>query len=98
MWMNLKHLSYEVISHSSHQWHFELKTQQHRELFSLMHHIVLGDDPEVKKGKPSPRQHGNRYADTEKRGNGYGETAFLKIQDTETWGKRVNIKNIGVYI
>lgn len=54
MWMNLKHLSYEVISHSSHKWHFELKTQQHRELFSLMHHIVLGDDPEVKKGKPSP--------------------------------------------
>lgn len=39
---------------SSHKRHFALKTQSHGEVFSMMHHVVVGDDPEVKKGKPSP--------------------------------------------
>lgn len=49
-----KNYLYEVVSYSSLKQHFELKTQQHGELFSLMHHVVVGEDPEVKKGKPSP--------------------------------------------
>ncbi|CAM6105318.1 unnamed protein product [Calypogeia fissa] len=43
-----------AIATSSHRRHFELKTMKHGELISLMHHVVVGDDPAVTKGKPSP--------------------------------------------
>ncbi|XP_024967148.1 (DL)-glycerol-3-phosphatase 2 [Cynara cardunculus var. scolymus] len=42
------------VATGSHKRHYELKTQNHGGIFSLMHHIVMGDDPEVKQGKPSP--------------------------------------------
>ncbi|CAM8911266.1 hypothetical protein QQ045_031214 [Rhodiola kirilowii] len=42
------------VATGSHKSHFELKTKRHAEMFSLMHHVVLVDDPEVKQGKPAP--------------------------------------------
>ncbi|XP_078443782.1 (DL)-glycerol-3-phosphatase 2-like [Wolffia australiana] len=42
------------VATGSHRRHFQLKTQNHGEIFAMMHHIVVGDDPEVRNGKPSP--------------------------------------------
>ncbi|XP_003571577.1 (DL)-glycerol-3-phosphatase 1, mitochondrial [Brachypodium distachyon] len=42
------------VATGSHKRHFALKTRNHQEMFALMHHIVMGDDPEVKAAKPSP--------------------------------------------
>ena len=37
-----------VVSFRPHDRHFALKTQNHQKVFSLMYHVVMGDDPEVK--------------------------------------------------
>ncbi len=43
-----------ALATSSEHWLFELKTQRHREWFSVFSAVVVGDDPRLQAGKPAP--------------------------------------------
>lgn len=44
----------QAVASSSNQREFRLKTSQHGTWFTLFQCVVLGDDPEVRHGKPAP--------------------------------------------
>src|SRR6185436_1215305 len=49
-----KHGIPQAVASSSDRRQFELKTMRHRNWFERFQCIVLGDDPEVRRGKPAP--------------------------------------------
>eukprot|EP00834_Sanchytrium_tribonematis_P000125 NODE_3_length_80033_cov_0.932970.p41 type:complete len:241 gc:universal NODE_3_length_80033_cov_0.932970:8266-7544(-) len=51
---HLKYFNIPIaVASSSHRSAFDLKTKNHQELFSMFSVVVLGDDPELKRGKPN---------------------------------------------
>lgn len=49
-----RHRIPQAIATSSAQKHFNLKTVRHRDWLDLFDCIVLGDDPDIERGKPAP--------------------------------------------
>ena len=43
-----------AVATSSTTHHFRLKSSRHKEWFRIFDSIILGDDPEIKRGKPNP--------------------------------------------
>jgi len=48
------HNVHQAIASSSSRHHFEMKTVNHQQWLKLIPLTILGDDPEIKQGKPAP--------------------------------------------
>ena len=44
----------QAVATSSDRYYFDLKTTRHHEWFKIFQCVVLGDDPEIRRGKPAP--------------------------------------------
>jgi HAD superfamily hydrolase (TIGR01509 family) len=44
----------QAVATSSDRRHYALKTSRHQDWFRIFEHVVIGDDPEIKHGKPAP--------------------------------------------
>jgi pseudouridine 5'-phosphatase len=44
----------QAVATSSDRYNFDLKITRHREWFRIFECLVMGDDPEIKQGKPAP--------------------------------------------
>jgi pseudouridine-5'-monophosphatase len=44
----------QAVATSSDSYYFQLKITKHQEWFSIFQCVVMGNDPEIKKGKPAP--------------------------------------------
>jgi pseudouridine 5'-phosphatase len=44
----------QAVATSSDRYNFDLKITKHKEWFRIFEHVITGDDPEIRRGKPHP--------------------------------------------